>query len=451
MHFSLLSKLNSNNPGPIVSIVTWIFRIIVGCVFIISGFVKAIDPWGSLYKFEEYIAALGVPMLHTLLLTGVFGLCALEFLIGIFTIAGCYRKSCPVVALIFMCIMLPLTLWIAICNPVSDCGCFGDYIILSNWATFWKNVIIILMVIWLVKFNRFCTAIISPAFQWMAFVISLVFIITISIHGYIDQPFLDFRPYKAGKEIVNISESDSDENEDFRFVYEKDGIRKEFGVDDELPSEEEGWKFVERIDILPDKNANTHTDTNLTFRLWDISGENDLTEDIMEKDNSMLLLLIPDLPSVSPATTWKINELYDWSSKNDMEMIAVVSGSTDQINTWRDISMPQYDIYTCDDTAIKEVARGNPAIVYVRDNKIVWKTTLGALDVEKLTEQDKTGDLSDFIKNGKHELLNLIYLFLICMAVPVTLSLLPRIKDAYTIRQIKKAGVNHDDMARREE
>ena len=204
MHFSLLSKLNSNNPGPIVSIVTWIFRIIVGCVFIISGFVKAIDPWGSLYKFEEYIAALGVPMLHTLLLTGVFGLCALEFLIGIFTIAGCYRKSCPVVALIFMCIMLPLTLWIAICNPVSDCGCFGDYIILSNWATFWKNVIIILMVIWLVKFNRFFTAIISPAFQWMAFVISLVFIITISIHGYIDQPFLDFRPYKAGKEIVNI-------------------------------------------------------------------------------------------------------------------------------------------------------------------------------------------------------------------------------------------------------
>lgn len=447
MHFSLLSKSDSNN-RIIISAVTWLFRIITGTVFIVSGFVKAIDPWGSLYKFEEYTAAMGMPVLHALLLAGVFALCALEFMIGVILTTGCYRKSCPVVALIFIVIMLALTLWIALYDPVSDCGCFGDFIILSNWATFWKNVVLAVMILWLVKYNLEAITIISPAFQWMAFVISLVFVTTVSILGYTRQPLIDFRPYKTGGPFVNMTdEADNDSGSDFRFVYEKDGERKEFGVDDELPSEEDGWIFVERIDIMPDKTATVSDSDSRSFRLWDKEGNEDMTAEAVTQ-GKQLLLLIPDLPGVSPATTWKINELYDWATRHDAEMIAAVSGTSAAIAEWEDLSMPQYDIYTCDDTAIKEVARGNPAVVYVDDNRIIWKSSLGSLDIDIVSEHGDTIRPEDFATDSHKELINLVYLFMICMAVPLTLSMLPRIKDAYTARKTRRKNITiHDDTA----
>lgn len=429
---------------------TPMLRILTGGVFIFSGFVKAIDPWGSFYKFEEYVAAMGMPILSTLLLTGVFALCALEFLIGIFLLFGCYRRSTPIVALAFMCVMLPLTAWIAIADPVNDCGCFGDFLVISNWATFWKNVVLTAMIIWLVKYNRGCIAVISPAFQWMAAVVSLGFILLVSLGGYLSQPMLDFRPYPAGGALVTAENGD-DAEEDFRFVYEKDGVKKEFGVDDELPSEEDGWKFVERKDIYPAEKANEGEDTDLTFRIWNREGDEDLTDDVMIQDGKMLILLIPQLREVSPATTWKINSLYDWSTRQDIEMIAVVSGTSNEIADWEDLSMPQYEIYTCDDTAIKEVARGNPAVVYLDNGKIIWKSTLSALDIDLITASDGK-NTPIFVKDGKRELLNLFYLYLICMAVPVTLSLLPRIKDAYAQRSVRRQRkVTHDDKAHDEE
>ena len=149
-------------------------RIVTGGVFVFSGFVKGIDPWGTVYKMDEYLVAMGMPLYDSLILAGVFGLCALEFLIGIYLIFGCYRKSAPMLALLFMCVMLPLTLWIAIADPVADCGCFGDALVISNWATFWKNVAITCLIIWLIKSNRRVPCIITPAFQWMAFVATVL-------------------------------------------------------------------------------------------------------------------------------------------------------------------------------------------------------------------------------------------------------------------------------------
>lgn len=429
-------------------VVTYAVRIIVGSVFIFSGFVKTIDPWGTLYKFEEYSAAMGLNILDTLLLTGVFALCAVEFLIGIFLIFGCYRKSTPIISLIFMCVMLPLTAWIAISNPVNDCGCFGDFLVISNWATFWKNVVLTALIIWLIRFNRFCTSIISPAFQWIAVVVSFAFVIAVGLRGYLSQPMLDFRPYPEGEQLVSTDNEESDE--DFIFVYEKDGVRKEFGVNDELPSEEDGWKFVERKDIIPAKNELTSTrNDERTFRIWNREGDEDITDDVIDTTGKMIILLIPELAEVSPATTWKINSMHDWCENHGIGMIAVVSGTSELIKEWEDLSMPQYEIYTCDDTAIKEVARGNPAVVYIDGGTIKWKSTLGALDVDSLTSAHDSKAIALSAGGEKLRLLNMLYLYLICLAVPVTLSMLPRIKDAYTDhKRLRRVRSIRDDRAR---
>lgn len=428
MQYSLSSKYDSNKLLRIsIDIFTWIFRLLAGGTFIFSGFVKAVDPWGTYYKFEEYIGAIGISILPSLLLCGVFALCATEFIIGISIVTGCYRKSSPWVALAFMCLMLPLTLWIAISDPVKDCGCFGDFFIISNWATFYKNIILTLLIIWLIKFNDDEITIISPAFQWLQIVFSILFIGIIMLYGYFIQPMLDFRAYPLGEEIVN-NNSEDEEDENFIFIYEKDGIKKEFTINDELPSEEDGWKFLERKNIA---SPNLKQEKEKTLRIWDIKGDNDVTDEIFDNDGNMILLLIPDLSKVSPSTTWKINSIYDDAVANGVKMIAIVSGSTEQIKDWEDLSMPEYEIYTSDDTSIKEVARGNPAIVYLSNGIIKWKSTLSAINNEEVSENNKLLYNPTSI-DSKQLIINLTFIYIVCLAVLVAMSMLPRIRNVFT-------------------
>ena len=445
-------------------------RLLVGAVFIYSGFVKAVDPWGTLYKFEEYVTAMGIPMFHSLLVAGVFALCALEFCIGICALLGCYRRSTPICAAAMMAVMLPLTLWIAIADPVADCGCFGDALIISNWATFWKNVIISAAIVWLLRFNRRAVTVISPAFQWMAIIASLLFIFAISLYGYMVQPLIDFRPYEIGKPIAESSagknadasnDDSADEDEQFVFVYEKDGEKKEFTVDDNLPDEEDGWKFIERKELSPKskpiKNAKKGGD-DAAFRLWDNESGEDVTDKAIRHNGRQILLLMPDLKDASIAVTWNINSLYGWATKHNIDLIAVVSGTESDIADWKDLSMPEYPIYTADDTAIKEVARGNPAVVYTENGIVKWKSTLSSLNTDDFNAPGTPGDPKLFARNSSRTLFNLTAIYLAVMAVVIILSMTPRAISLIGGHRKKSGGrkgenqsPNRDDKARPEE
>lgn len=232
----------------LVCVVTWIIRLTVGCVFIISGFTKAVDPWGTLYKVDAYLASMSLSVWPNLVVVGVFGLCAVEFFIGICLAAGCLRRTSPILVLIIMAFMLPLTLWIAIKNPVSDCGCFGDAIILSNWATFWKNIVLTVLTLWLLAFNKSVHWLITPALQWIAILGTGLFIMAVEMFGYVAQPLLDFRAYKVGQQLVDRNDRVQDEPE-YVFIYEKDGERREFNISDELPDEQDGWIFIDRREV----------------------------------------------------------------------------------------------------------------------------------------------------------------------------------------------------------
>lgn len=353
--------------------ITWFLRITVGAVFIFSGFVKAIDPWGTLYKVNDYLAAMSVSLWANLVLVGVFAMCALEFILGIFLIFGCFRRSTSVMLSIFMAVMLPLTLWIAISDPVSDCGCFGEAFIISNWATFGKNVLLAACVIWLDRFNHTAICLITPAFQWMAFVITAIFIVGIELIGFNYQPLIDFRSYKTGESLID-EETSGNESPQFIFIYEKNGEKKEFSEYDIIPTEEDGWVFVDRKEIDRIQDSGNKQTKNL--RIYDKNGEEDETDIAINTTGNELIVMMPDLNQVSPATTWKLNSLYEWSVKKGIDMIAVVSGSPGEIEMWEDLSMASYPIYTADDTQIKEVVRGNPGVIYLEQGRIKWKNSL---------------------------------------------------------------------------
>lgn len=423
---SHLSKYVSPDPeSRSIRCVTWIIRELTALVFIFSGFVKAIDPWGTLYKVEDYLAAMGLTIWPNLIIVGVFFLCGIEFFIGVCLAAGCFRRGSALLGFALMCFMLPLTLWIAVFDPVADCGCFGDAYVISNWATFWKNVILLAFTLWLTRYNKYCASLINPAIQWIAFIATALFICLIEFLGYLYQPLLDFRPYKTG---TTLTEQVDSEQPEFLFIYSKDGMNKEFSIDN-LPDENEGWVFVDRKETGDAESGEDTSDKG--FHVWE--GNEDVTEEALSPDKDRILLLMPDMGDVSISTTWKINSLHDWASRYDIDMIAAVAGTQEEIDNWKDLSMPDYPIYTADDTAIKELARGNPAVVYMHKGIVEWKSTLRAIDTDDFMANDTSADPMSFARDNCRMLLNYSYIYLSVMALLIMVSFIPVLRRLFRL------------------
>jgi uncharacterized membrane protein YphA (DoxX/SURF4 family) len=227
-----------------------IFRILLGIVFVFSGFVKVVDPMGVQFKFIDYFLAMGLDFLKPAALTFGIIMSVAELLLGISLLFNLKPRLGAWGVMLFMAVFLPLTLWIAIANPVHDCGCFGDAIILSNWATFWKNVVLMVMtVVVFLQRNKF-KPYLPNGFQVLLIFLFAVTTIWISVHSLKHLPLIDFRPYAIGKNIqagMEIPESEKDNVPVYetKLVYEnkESGELKEFEVDD-IPDESK-WEWKE--------------------------------------------------------------------------------------------------------------------------------------------------------------------------------------------------------------
>ena len=377
-------------------LLTVLMRLTVGGVFVCSGFTKGIDPWGTCYKITDYLNAMGLERWSSAALFIAAAMAALEFMLGIAIVVGAYRRSSPWIALLVMLVMTPLTLWLAVTGAGPDCGCFGDALHLSNWATFGKNVLLLLGVIYLILFNTSVRGIFGPAVQWMVMAASFAFVMAVAYNGYFTQPLIDYRPYPVGTRLIaqdNIDASDSDEDEDdFIFIYSKDGEEHEFSIDS-LPDEDDGWEYVTRYHAKrPRGKVIVQDGSHNSIAIMDEDGD-DVTLDVLGGSRRTVLLLFPDLPDVGVASSFTLNELTDAALVNDAQVIGLTPASQDEIDHWKDISMADYPIYNMDDSELKSMARGNPAVAYVEDGVIRWKRTLSSLDnVEQPVELGAMGD-----------------------------------------------------------
>lgn len=180
----------------IQEVIANISRFILAAAFIFSGFVKAVDPLGFQYKIQDYLAAFGMaswfPSFFPLL--GGIALSAIEFSIGIFLFFGVRRTVASTLALMLMSFMTPLTLYLAIFNPVSDCGCFGDAWVLTNWETFIKNVLLLLAAIGAFKGRKMLVRFISQKMEWLVSLYTLFFVFTLSFYCLDRLPVLTSVP-----------------------------------------------------------------------------------------------------------------------------------------------------------------------------------------------------------------------------------------------------------------
>lgn len=386
-----------------IGLIIWLCRIIVGGTFFVSGISKAIDPWGFIYKIEQYLLAWNVEVSFPLIVGVALVLSGVEFLLGCLVLTGCYRRTSVWAVSLIMLGMLPFTLYIMVANPVTDCGCFGDFIVISNKATFFKNVVVVLLLIPLLCDNRKVAGLFSSYSQWLAAFIAVVYVIIISLWGYNIQPLEDFRPYKIGKSLVADNDGAFDDSS-IIFVYEKNGEQKEFTADS-LP--DDTWTYVTR----KDESEKAHVDMSY-FPIYD--GDEDVSEYVINPEGEELILVIPEMKRLDISSTYLINEMHRYVENSGGEMICVVGANAEGIEMWKDLSMANYPIYSAEDTDLKELSRGNISVVYLKDGLIRWKRALSSIDSDYFSNTEGKGDLLEGLNyNSRYIFGVLTFIFLV--------------------------------------
>ena len=358
----------------------WIVRILIGAVFILSGFVKGIDPWGSFIKINEYFTVWGWDIPRSLVTCAAFALGAFEFIWGMLLLLGCYRRASVWLLSLIMAVMLPLTLYIAIWSPVDDCGCFGDFLILSNTATFIKNLFISAGLLYLIIYNTRVQGLFFPYVQWIVGGLVTLYILVIEFYGYNIQPMIDFRQYAIGTSLMpEDSDDDADDNDEvgtvYEYTYSKDGEERTFTID-ALP--DSTWTFVDRH-LVSGGVMNTDGFTVLE------DGE-DITADVIDSEAEQFLVTIPDIKYIDPSYTYLINELNDIITARGGSLVALINSDEEGLEWWKDISMASYPIYQSEPKMLKELARGNAALIYLDKGTVMWKRTLSSIGYTFLSE-----------------------------------------------------------------
>jgi len=346
-------------------------RIILGLLFIFSGFVKAVDPFGFGYKIQDYLVAFNLDLFSPLALPASIFLSAFEFALGVCLLVGVYRQIIALFVLLFMCFMTPLTFYLALANPVTDCGCFGDAWVITNWETFYKNLFLLAAAIIVFLWKKQMTFLFSKKSHSLVVLFTSLFIVSTSLYCYAYLPILDFRPYKIGNNIIELMTiPDGEEMDEYEtlFVYEKDGVKQEFTIEN-YPKGDSGWTFVDSESKLIKKGYEPPIHD---FVITDEYGD-DITEDVLLDTTYTFFLVSHKLEKASDSNIDKINEIYDYAKQNGYKFYCLTSSLPDEINNWKESTGAEYPFCTMDDITLKTIIRSNPGLVLIKDAIVINK------------------------------------------------------------------------------
>ena len=359
----------------IVNIARWLLAV----VLIFSGYVKAVDPMGTSYKIRDYLDAARladyVPDVSVMILSVV--LSAVEFLLGICLLFAIRRRLVSRLAVVLMTFMTLLTLWLAIANPISDCGCFGDAIVLTNWQTFLKNVVLLgaaaIVACYPLDMMRF----VSRSNQWIVVNFSVVYIFATSGVSQYGLPQFDFRPYHIGTDLRTGWQ---------RMMEEADSPYADF--------------FIERVD----------------------NGE-DITEQVLNDKGYTFLLVAPHLEDANDSRLDQINEVYEYAQENGYPFYCLTASTDKGINMWIDQTGAEYTFCHTDETTLKTVIRSNPGLVLLKDGTVIRKWGFRQLpDEAQLSEPLSKSELGRLPNDTVMEKITRIFLWFILPLLMLTFA-----------------------------
>ena len=353
-------------------------RFVLAATFIFSGYVKAIDPLGTLYKLKDYAAAMSLNgLLPDWALVGVaIALGALEFALGVFMLFAVRRHVVSRITLAFMAAMTVLTLWIFVADPVKDCGCFGDALKLTNGETLLKNIVLAAcaaLVAWRpVDMARF----ISRSNQWIVRYYTVAYIVITSVYCLYTLPIFDFRPYHVGMNIkqgMEIPEGAEQPEFESTFLLKKNGETREFTLDNYPDST---WEYVDTRTVQTKKGYEPPIHD---FALTSCDTGEDITEQVLTKKGYTFLLVSPRLAVADDSNFGDIDQIYEYAEENGADFYCVTASANDEIERWRDLTGAEYQFCNADETTLKTMIRSNPGLILLKDGTIIGKWSHNAL------------------------------------------------------------------------
>ena len=365
----------------LIGVLTTVCRFVLAVVFIFSGFVKAIDPLGTQYKIQDYIDAFGwagvFPDIVPFLASALLGM--LEFCLGVYLFFGIRRIIAPRAVVAIMAVMTPLTFWLALDNPVSDCGCFGDAVVLSNWETFWKNVVLLTMSVVVLKWRNRIFPLATARFDWLIALYGFIYIFSMTIYCYRELPVFDFRPYHVGADIqkgMEIPEGEEPTEYETRFILQKDGVEKEFTLENYPDST---WNFVDSKTVVKKQGYEPPIHD---FSMMNVEDGEDITEQVLSDKNYTFLLVSHQLGLADDTQIDLINELYDYSLEYGYAFYCLTSSSDEDILKWKDNTGAEYPFCLMDNITLKTMIRSNPGLILLKEGKVIRKWSVNNLPNE---------------------------------------------------------------------
>ena len=333
---------------------------------------KAIDPLGTQYKIQDYLDAFGwtdvFPESIPFIAAALLGM--LEFCLGVYLFFGIRRIIAPRAVVAVMAIMTPLTFWLALDNPVSDCGCFGDAVVLTNWETFGKNVVLLAMSLVVLKWRKRIFPLATTRFDWLIALYGFLYIFCMTIYCYRHLPVFDFRPYYVGADIrqgMEIPEGKEPTEFETRFVLQKDGVEKEFTLENYPDST---WTFVDSRTVVKKKGYEPPIHDFSMIRYED--GE-DITEQVLADERYTFLLVAHQLEQASDSRIDLINELYDYCLEYGYAFYCLTSSSDEDILKWQEDTGAEYPFCLMDNITLKTMVRSNPGLILLKKGVVIHK------------------------------------------------------------------------------
>ena len=353
------------------TVALYVARTVVGLTFILSGFVKAIDPLGTQYKIQDYLAAippsLSLPDMLTLLMS--VSLSMVEFTLGAFMLTAISRRLTARLTLLFMVVMTAVTVWIYIADPVKDCGCFGDALTLTNLETLLKNIVLLALAALVAWRPTHIGRLMSRSNQMLLGQMLMLTPVALSFWCLYDLPLIDFRPYHIGADIkagMEIPEGAEQPVFDTTFIMEKDGERREFTLDNYPDST---WTFVDSKTVTVKEG---YVPPIHDFSITAADGE-DITDMVLGREGYTFLLISPDLDKADDQNFGDIDQIYEFCQDNSIPFYCLTASTEKSQQHWQNITGAEYPFCMTDATTLKTMIRSNPGLMLLEKGVVRGK------------------------------------------------------------------------------
>ncbi len=363
------------------NILLWSIRIIVGVLFILSGYSKLIDPHGLEYKMEEFLQVLhwDIFVPHALL----FSICmiAFEILAGFALLIGYRFKLFSFLLLLLSLFFTFLTAFALFAKDangnhlIKECGCFGGCVKLTNNETFWKDVVLSILIIYLVFRRSFVKSIFGNKLGFFLTLLAAIAAFGVQYWVLIHGPLVDCLPYKVGSNIPDRMKKQPGCIEDsvsYEFIYEKNGAKKSFDMA-HLTEIDSTWKYIDRKEVLV-KEGNCEVDIR-DFRIND-SSSNNITPEILASSKPTMLVIIKDVKAAYGDNVQKLKLLTDKCMASGINVIgATATSDAEEIADFKNKFGLGFIFNTLDGTVCKTAIRANSGLIVIKNGTVTYKCT----------------------------------------------------------------------------